>query len=114
MPSKIDSPPEVRAFIYQQLSDIQNWVPDGSAITVSVAPSKEEAKFTHAKIEIDTPNGPISSYAQNEDQYDAIVAAKQELQKQLELWGDADFEEDFLEVDRADLIDAIIDGRYLH
>lgn len=109
----VKSSPEVRAFIYQQLSDLEEFLPQGSAVSVSILPEETKKLSFCAKIEIMTPGGTLLSTAIHGDEYAAIVSAKRDIKSQLEFWfhlGELEENDD----SRERLIEAISEKRYLH
>jgi ribosome-associated translation inhibitor RaiA len=105
------STPEVRAFIYQQLNDLEHLLPVGSSVSVSVMPEKKSTFM--AQIEVIGPAGTLHSTAIHKDEYSAIVAAKHDLKSQLEFWFNvsADDDRDFV---RSAILDAIKNKHYLN
>ncbi|MCB0393676.1 MAG: hypothetical protein KDD25_03920 [Bdellovibrionales bacterium] len=111
MTNKNNSSPEVRAFIYQQLNDIEYLLPAGSSVNVSVSP--DQTKTFRAQIEVVGPDGAISSTAMNKDEYAAIVAAKRDIKTQLEFWANVSGDESEEEVRNA-ILKAIKEKNYLN
>jgi len=106
--------PEIRAFIYQQLSDLEPLMPTGTAVSVLVEDPaladktlKDPAK--KVVIQLETSAGNLVVESANKDVYAAIASAKNDLETQLStlqnIWGGDE---------RNDQIDDIIEHRYLH
>ena len=119
--SENNTSPEIRAFIYQQLTDLEGLLPQGSNISIAVDdPSylektqKKASKKTkiHKKkvvIQLETQAGNLVVESENFDIYKAIQAAKENLRSQLTTL------HAFLSgMDREEQIDNIISKKYLH
>ena len=132
---------EIRAFIYQQLSEIQSLLPEGSAVQVSVSavePQNEGSQgenikpkhrvtssskkrrvrkgrspaLTQAEIHVESMGGQMVSMAQSKDEYWAILEARAKMEKQIKILEDTQFYAG--EEAREDLVDAITAKQYLH
>lgn len=116
--------PEVRAFIYQQLTDLEDLLPVGSNVSILVedpnllptsqkAQSKKKGKKkAHKKrviIQLDTTVGDLVVENENFDVYQAIRGAKEELRGQLTTL------QSFLDpMDRDQKIEDIVSNKLLH
>ncbi len=116
--------PEVRAFIYQQLTDLEDLLPQGSNVSIlvedpnllpaaqKVAKSKKSNRKKQKKkviIQLDTTVGNIVVENENFDVYQAISGAKEELRGQLTTL------QNFLDpIDRDQKIEDIVSNKLLH
>ncbi len=73
--------PEIRAYIYQQLADLEVLLPEGSAISISI--DNSDKKMVETAIKIETPYGEISALEESVDIYECLNQAKENLVKQL-------------------------------
>ena len=73
--------PEMRAHIYQQLSDLEPHLPEGSGITVYI--DDADIKNISAAIRVNTPYGEIQAEGQSTDVYHSLSIAKESVIKQL-------------------------------
>jgi ribosome-associated translation inhibitor RaiA len=121
-----DSNPEIRAFIYQQLSDLEGLMPQGSNVSIVVedpAMLKKAKKIGSSKkllkktppskkkvvIQLETAEGNLLVESEHSDVYVAIQAAKENLRGQLFAL------QSFLNPDDRDKqISDIIEHRILH
>lgn len=110
--------PEVRAFIYQQLTDLEGLLPQGSNVSIVVEdpnllPKKEGKKSKLQKkrvvIQLDTSAGNLVVQNENLDVYKAIQGAKEELRGQL-----ATLQNFLSPTDRDQEIEDIISNKLLH
>ena len=118
---KAPPPGEVRAFIYQQLSEIQSLLPEGSVVQVSVSavepkkpknPCSPKRNLTQAEIQVDSIGGRMVATAQDKDEYWAILEARAKMEKQIKILEDTQFYSG--EEAREDLVEAITSKQYLH
>lgn len=122
-----NSTPEIRAFIYQQLSDLEGLMPQGSNVSIIVedpamlnkrsgkvnSDKKNSKKFKSKKkkvvIQLETAEGHLLVQSEHLDVYKAIQAAKENLRGQLSAL------QNFLNPDDRDQqINDIIDHKQLH
>lgn len=106
--------PEVRAYIYQQLSDLEPLIPKGSAIAITVdeekAATKSEKPKKYVSIILKTTMGDLVVKSTHKDIYKAINTAKTDLAGQLanlQYWIDENDE-------RKLQIDLMMNHKYLH
>jgi len=111
MDEKLDDS-EVRAFIYQQIADIEGLLPVGSQIDLQLSEPDDEG-FTFASIHIVTDDGEAELSSKGSDDFDAIksvvAAAKEEITDEFPL-----VEGESIAETRESLVNAIIDKNYLH
>src|SRR5690606_27697574 len=109
--------PEVRAFIYQQLTDLEGLLPQGANVSIVVEdpnllPKKGKKSKLQKKrvvIQLDTTVGNLVVQNENLDVYKAIQGAKEELRGQLSTL------QNFLSpTDRDQEIEDIISNKLLH
>lgn len=74
--------PEVRAYIYQQLADLEQFIPDGSAVSVLINDQKTNSIV--ANIRISTPYGELNALEESENIFDSLTKAKITMIKRLE------------------------------
>ena len=75
----IEGNPELRAYIYQQLSDIESMLPAGTGIQVAVhKEEKPKGKFLTV-IYVDSLLGQIKALGQAKNLYDSIAGAKEKM-----------------------------------
>lgn len=117
-----NSSPEIRAFIYQQLADLEGLLPQGSNVSIIVEdPSvikipldlkmakRAKSKKKKVIIQLETTEGNLLVESEHLDIYKAIQAAKENLRNQLSAL------QSFLNLeDRDKQINDIIDHTYLH
>ncbi len=101
--------PEIRAYIYQQLADLEQLLPEGSEISIVI--NDNDKKNIETDIKIATPFGEIHALEQSSDIYQSLTQAKANLLKQLGEMHRAASEQD---IDADDIVQAIIDKRHLH
>lgn len=107
--NKIDkTTPEIRAYIYQQLSDLEHMIPKGSAIAITVDEDKKEKKYV--SIVLKTALGELVVNSQNQDIYEAIQDARHDLEGQLSNFSGM-IDEDEL---REGAVDHLMTHKYLH
>lgn len=100
--------PEIRAYIYQQLADLETFLPDSSAVSIYIDDKNRSFSTT---IKIDTPFGEIQALEKSDDVYASLAQAKDNIVKQLgEIHRAAN--ESSPEFD--DMVNAIINKRNLH
>lgn len=111
-----NTPPEIRAYIYQQLTDLERLLPQGSAISITVEDKSLLDKNTKPNapkkvvIYLETSIGNLLAESKNKDVFKAIKVAKEHLKAQLStLQGVLVRPED-----RANEIENIIRHPYLH
>ncbi len=118
--------PEIRAFIYQQLTDLENLLPQGAALSITVedksllpkaktskAKTKQLSKKIHTKkvvIYLETSVGNIFVESKNKDVFKAIQTAKEDLKNQLSTLQNILIRQD----ERANSIETIMRHPYLH
>lgn len=73
--------PEIRAYIYQQLADLEQFLPEGSEISIVINDSNKLKIETNIKIA--TPFGEIHAVEESTDIYLSLSQAKNNLVKQL-------------------------------
>ncbi len=106
--------PEIRAFIYQQLADLEGLLPQHSNVSIvvedpSILKKNKKRQKMKVVINLETEAGNISAIGENLDVYKAIQAAKETLQSQLSAL------QSFISGDDRDQeINNIIGQRYLH
>ncbi len=100
--------PEVRAYIYQQLNDIEHMIPKGSAIAVSVDEDKTHQKTV--SIILKTVIGDVVVSSQSTNIFAAIQAAKDDLEVQLSDISSIIDEDDV----RSMALDQLLKNKYLH
>lgn len=122
-----DSNPEIRAFIYQQLSDLESLMPQGSNVSIVVEDptmlkiksnqilgdrkflKKTKSFKKKVVIQIETAEGNLLVESEHHDVYTAIQAAKENLRGQLSAL------QSFLNPDDRDKqISDIIEQKMLH
>lgn len=81
-PSKnVEASPEVRAFIYQQINEFENFLPTGSSVGVLL---HEASDHIVATIEIHTSEGNLQTHGVGQDPIEALVDAKNSMIYRLE------------------------------
>jgi ribosomal subunit interface protein len=100
---------EIRAYIYQQLADIEQLLPEGSEISIFI--NDNDKKKIETNIKIETPFGEIHAFEESPDIFESLSQAKENLVKQLSEIHRATGEQD-PETDQ--LIQAIVDKRLIH
>lgn len=73
---------EVRAYVYQQLSDVEPMLPQGSSLTVALQASKKGDRI-RAIITAKTPHGSVRGVAWRSDPFEAINEAKEDFLNRL-------------------------------
>lgn len=68
--------PETKAEIYQKISEIEPFLPQGSAITVEVLPKVKNRKSTRVRIIATTPMGKVTTVGRASQLLDAVTDAK--------------------------------------
>lgn len=109
--------PEIRAFIYQQLTDLEGLLPQGSNVSIVIedpAILNKDKKKKHFKkkvmIQLETEAGNIVVESENFDVYKAIRLAKETLRGQLSTLQSFLMDAD----DRDQKIKDILDQKILH
>ncbi len=69
---------EVRAYVYQQLAEVENFLPQGSTLAVSLKPNKKGDKV-RTIIEVMIPGSRVRGQASSASVFDSIVEAKEDL-----------------------------------
>lgn len=106
---KVDkTTPEIRAYIYQQLNDIEHMIPKGSAIAISVDEDKTHQKTV--SIILKTVIGDVIVNSQNPNIFTAIQEAKDDLEGQLTDLSSLIDEDDV----RSMALDQLLTHKYLH
>jgi ribosomal subunit interface protein len=108
--------PEIRAFIYQQLTDLEGLLPQGSNVNIVVEDpallSKSKTKVFKKKvmIQLETQAGNIVVESEHKDVFKAIQLAKETLSGQLSTL------QNFLgeTEDRDDKINEILSNKIIH
>jgi ribosome-associated translation inhibitor RaiA len=115
-----NSSPEIRAFIYQQLSDLEALLPQGTAVSVVVedpalSPTYKARpkKLSEKKVvmQLETAAGNLLVESENQDVYAAITKARDDLKVQLATLQSFLAEEN---IDRSNQIENILTHKYLH
>lgn len=114
------SSPEVRAFIYQQLAELESLLPQGTAVSVVVEdPSVQSSRAQKVAapsrkrviMQLETAAGRFFVEGKNDDIYKAITKAKNDLKDQLTIL------QSFLadsNSSRSNHIENILSQKYLH
>lgn len=74
--------PEVRAFIYQELNDLDGLLPEGTALSV-VVDDKHKGKRNKVAIHLQSALGNLYVESESKDVFKAITQAKENLKSQL-------------------------------
>ena len=92
LPQKtLKASPEVKAFIYQQINEFENFLPSGSSVGVLLHEAHDHVVAT---IEIHTVKGNIQTHGVGQDPIEALVDAKYSMIYQLELISALEAEDD--------------------
>lgn len=80
--------PEVKAYIYQQMAEIEQLLPEGSNVTIQISDHSDEddirlSNNVASKIRIRTPYGEINALEKATDIYNSLFLCKQSLISQL-------------------------------
>jgi ribosome-associated translation inhibitor RaiA len=103
--------PEIRAYIYQQLADLEPHLPEGSAISIVI--NENPKSGSHAStIKVDTPYGEVSAIEEKQDIYESLSAAKDSLVKHMGEVTRAMMDGEATEAEL--LLDAVKNARILH
>ncbi len=111
-----NTPPEIRAYIYQQLTDLEGLLPQGSAVSITVEDKSllpGQTKVASPKkviIYLETSSGNLLAEAKHKDVFKAVKKAKEHLKLQLFTLQSALMRQD----ERANEIENIIRHPYLH
>ncbi len=112
-----NTPPEIRAYIYQQLTDLEGLLPQGSAVSITVEDKsllpgqiKETVSPKKVIIYLETSVGNLLAEAKHKDVFKAVKKAKENLKAQLSTLQLALTRQD----ERANQIENIIRHPYLH
>lgn len=112
--SEANAAPEIRAFIYQQLTDLEGLLPQNSNIAIAVEDpgllkKSKKAQKKKVMMTLETEAGNLAVESEHLDVYKAIQAAKENLRSQLVAL------QSFIgSEDRDKEINDIIEHRYLH
>jgi ribosome-associated translation inhibitor RaiA len=112
--SQQNTNPEVRAFIYQQLTDLEGLLPQNSNVSIvvedpAVIKKTKKAQKKKVMIQLETEVGNLVVESEHIDIYKAIQAAKENLRSQLSVLQAFTNAED-----RTEQINNIIGHKYLH
>lgn len=112
--SQQNTNPEIRAFIYQQLTDLEGLLPQNSNVSIvvedlAVIKKTKKAQKKKVMIQLETEAGNLVVESEHMDVYKAIQAAKENLRSQL-----ATLQAFIGAEDRDEKIDGFINHRYLH
>ena len=103
--------PEIRAFIYQQIADLEPHLPEGSAISFIL---NEDSPKAVAGIQVETPFGNIEAQGEPGTIFESLTSAKELLIKQIgEITREMD-EGEASAADYDDAIEAVMNKEYLH
>lgn len=117
-PANNNTSPEIRAFIYQQLTDLEGLLPKGSNVNIVVddpatlnkSLKKSKTYKKKVMIQLETEAGNLVVESEHKDVYKAIQIAKENLRAQLSalqsFLSDVD--------DRDQMIDDIITHKVIH
>lgn len=107
----VENDPELKAYIYQHLVDLQPYLAPESQVAVLVGQeADEEGKSEHALTLVATLGDyRLEAEGQDEDIYEAFMVAKRKMLQQLEEWYTASIDTS----ERDNEIQAVIEGRYL-
>ena len=77
--------PEVRAFIYQQMADLERFLPEGSNVSILINDDLQSRKLkkVSATIRIQTPYGDLRALGETGDIYHSLQEAKAVMLRQL-------------------------------
>lgn len=113
--SQESTSPEIRAFIYQQLTDLEGLLPQNSNVSIivedpAIIKKTKKAQKKKVMIQLETEAGNLVVESEHLDVYKAIQAAKENLRSQLSVLqaftGGME--------DRDEKINDIIEHKYLH
>lgn len=112
--SQQNTTPEIRAFIYQQLTDLEGLLPQNSNVSIvvedpAVLKKTKKAQKKKVMIQLETEVGNLVVESEHMDVYKAIQAAKENLRAQLSVLQTFTSGED-----RDEKINDIIEHKYLH
>lgn len=102
--------PEIRAYIYQQLAELEPHLPEGSAISILINENPKSGSHA-ATIKVETPFGEVKAIEEKHDIYESLSAAKENLVKQIDVVTRAMLEN---ETESDVLVDAIRNKQNLH
>lgn len=112
--SEQNTTPEIRAFIYQQLTDLEGLLPQNSNVSIvvedpAILKKSKKAQEKKVMIQLETEAGNFVVESEHLDVYKAIQAAKENLRSQLSVLQAFTNGED-----RDEKINNIIEHKYLH
>ena len=108
----------IRAFVYQQIAELEEFLPIGSSIDVKILAPEEGsekkplAKDVEAQIEITLEEGQLNLSSSGVDEYEAIKSAVESAKTNLV--EEFPFEGESVLDARESLVNAIIEKDYLH
>lgn len=106
----LENDPELKAYIYQHLVDLQPYLAPESQIAVLVGQADDGGTSEHALTLVATLDGyRLETEAQDEDIYEAFLLAKRKMLQQLEEWYASSIDTN----ERNNEIQAVLEGRYL-
>jgi len=107
----VENDPELKAYIYQHLVDLQPFLAPESQVAVLVGQEDDdEGKAEHALTLVATLGDyRLEAEGQAVDIYDAFMVAKRKMLQQLEEWYAASIDTS----ERDNEIQAVIEGRYM-
>lgn len=110
----IDSKPklsetDIRAYILQQIAEVESVLPKGSQVSIFLKESKRGDRVK-TKIVVSTPEGEFTSQVTRKGVFASILGAKEDLVNQLAEGSPLGISEEERDV----FVDAIVKGQYLH
>jgi ribosome-associated translation inhibitor RaiA len=106
-----ENDPELKAFIYQHLIDLQPYLSAESQLAVLVGQDDSEEGLTEHALTLVATLGDYRLEAEGQDQdiYEAFIVAKRKMLQQLEDWYTSSIDSS----ERDNEIQAVIEGRHL-
>ncbi len=107
----VENDPELKAYIYQNLVDLQPFLAPESQVAVLVGQDEDEdGKFEHSLTLVATLGDyRLEAEGQNEDIYEAFLMAKRKMLHQLEDWYVSSIDNS----ERDNEIQAVLEGRHM-